>query len=1210
MIIENLNRCNLSMFFIELGECNMYLKRLESVGFKSFAKRINVDFVPGVTAVVGPNGSGKSNITDAIRWVLGEQSAKSLRGSKMEDIIFQGSDTRKALNVAEVTLVLDNHDQLLPLEYEEVSVTRRVYRSGESEFYINNQSCRLKDIVDLFMDSGLGREAFSIISQGKVEEILSSKAEERRTIFEEAAGVLKYKQRKKKAEYKLAKTQENLNRVEDIIHEIEQQLDPMKKQAQTAEKYVALKEELKEKEISYLLAEIEIIHNQWQSTLQELDQMKLKEVELKTAIQQKEASQESERQAIDQLDGTIEKLQADLLSMTQQLEKYEGKKQLFLERFKHFEDNKEKLEEQKKETSIRIGKLHEEVIQEKKRLSELQTIKAATKGEIKQLEQKLSLGKENLAEKIEDLKSEYIEYLNKQAVRRNELHSIDERIQQLDGKKEKQTEKFKDLLREREKLTKQANQLAEDLKSQENKYADKDDTIKAIKQELEQRRSEFQEAQAKLYQGYQYIEKIKSKKEMLEEMKEDFQGFFHGVKAVLKAREDGTLTDINGAVIELIHVPKSYITAIETVLGGQAQHIVVKDDKAARQSIVWLKKTNSGRATFLPLASIQERFIPSELMKKLEQHQGFIGIASHLVNVDNTYRKAINHLMGHVIIAKTLKDANELATTAMRKFRIVTLEGDVVNPGGSMSGGAQKKTNQSLFTREKDLQEMTEKLRQFESKTLDFEKNVQKQKQYISETEKQLLEEEQSIQQEQQKLQELRAFHREIEMKKETLNDNLTLYDQDKKQFAEDKEQLVQRQARLTEELADLNSKTQQLEEEIEIVTKQQSEVQENKERLQEELHRNHVLLAEQDEREKSQREKTNSVQNQLAELQRQYDLYAEELDDLLAFHQSNETEEEIDASISNHRTEKEKITETIQKKRGERSERTQIMQDKERELKEENKHYEALRADIQKKEVQSNRMDVELENLLSHLQNEYIITYEKAKQIYDKAENKEASQSAVQQLKQQIDQLGTVNLGAIDEYERITERYTFLTEQQTDLVDAKKTLYDVIAEMDEEMKKRFGNTFQQIKEEFATVFQQLFGGGRAELKLTDPKSLLDTGVDIVAQPPGKKLQHLGLLSGGERALTAIALLFAILRVRPVPFCVLDEVEAALDEANVSRFANYVKIFSENTQFIVITHRKGTMEEADVLYGVTMQESGVSRLVSVRLEDTKELIKS
>ncbi|WP_339227679.1 chromosome segregation protein SMC [Oceanobacillus sp. FSL K6-2867] len=1188
----------------------MYLKRLESVGFKSFAERINVEFVPGVTAVVGPNGSGKSNITDAIRWVLGEQSAKSLRGSKMEDIIFQGSETRKALNVAEVTLVLDNQDKRVPLDYEEISVTRRVYRSGDSEFYINKQSCRLKDIIDLFMDSGLGREAFSIISQGKVEEILSSKAEERRTIFEEAAGVLKYKQRKKKAEYKLAETQENLNRVEDIIHEIEQQINPLKQQAETAKMYLELKDKLKKKEISYLLAEIEQLHYEWKKQLNQLEKEKLTESALKSMIQKKEAEIEKQNQAVQRLDEEIEAMQENLLTATEQLEKYEGKKQLLDERSKHFGENKYKLEMQKKESTSRIGELEKQLVKEKQLLVQLQRDRKKYKEQARELDSKLNTSQESISEQIEDLKSDYIELLNKQAAKRNEKQSIAQQLQQIDGKKEKQANKFQDLIEQREQLSKEKNRLEASYKNQKSSFSVIESDVKQIKLNLESERILFQESQTKLYQGYQYIEKLKSKKEMLEEMKEDFQGFFHGVKAILKAREDKKLENIYGAVIELIDVPKKFITAIETALGGQAQHIVVTDDLAARKAIAWLKKTNNGRATFLPLASIQERFITQDMLVKINGHPGFHGIASNLVHTNEPYQKAVNHLMGHVIVAQDLKEANEIAGLVNRRFRVVTLEGDVVNPGGSMSGGAQKKTNQSLFTREQDLQEITEKIEGFQQKIFQFESIVQGKKQLIKELEDDLRTKESMISSEQATLQKLHSEWKQVEMKLSSINDSLSIYDQDKQQFAEDSEELTQRAKSLTEELAALKVQLDSIQKKIDSLTNEEAAFKENKQMMQDNLHQLQIQIAEQEERVKFQREKTSTTEEQLEKIKEQHHQYAKELNNLLEIEQSIETEEEVDAGIAASKQEKEMLTNKIQQKRTERAEQTKFVQDAETERKEESKKLQILQEAIQQKEVHAGRLDVGLESRLNHLQTEYTITYEKAKQLYEKAEDAEEAKTIVNELKLQIDRLGTVNLGAIEEYERISERYTFLSEQRNDLVEAKETLYTVIDEMDEEMKKRFDETFNKIKDEFHDVFKQLFGGGYAELKLTNPKNLLDTGVDIIAQPPGKKLQHLGLLSGGERALTAIALLFAILRIRPVPFCILDEVEAALDEANVARFAKYVKLYSDNTQFIVITHRKGTMEEADVLYGVTMQESGVSRLVSVRLEDTKELINS
>lgn len=1188
----------------------MYLKKLETVGFKSFAERITIDFVPGLTAVVGPNGSGKSNIIDAIRWVLGEQSAKSLRGSKMEDIIFQGSDTRRALNVAEVTLLLDNQDKTVPLDYDEISVTRRVYRSGESEFYINKQSCRLKDIIDLFMDSGLGREAFSIISQGKVEAILSSKAEERRTIFEEAAGVLKYKQRKKKSEYKLAETQENLNRVEDIIYEIESQIEPLEEQANLAKKYIELKDTLKEKEISTLVAEIEDLHSKWESLQKVIEQEKEQEIELKTTIQKKEAWIEEQKQTNLKLDEKIEKLQEQLLLSTEQLEKIEGRKQLFSERTKHSDENKQKLKDQKAETELQLTGIKKQLTHEKTELQTIQSEKDKTKKQVKELEVKLDRSRETIFDQIEELKSEYIEYLNQQAAIRNEVQSIEKQQGQISGKNKLQAGKFQDTLTRREKLEAEKKEAEEQLTGQQAFYANKEQLIRQLKSSLEDDRKLFQDLQTKLYQGYQYIEKMKSKKEMLEEMKEDFQGFFYGVKAILKAREDKKIEHIEGAIIELVDVPKEYITAIEMVLGGQAQHIVVQDESAARAAISWLKKTKSGRATFLPLNTIQERFVPANVLAKAEEHDGFIGIAAQLVNTDESYRRAINHLMGHVLIAGSLKDATEIASLTGRRYRIVTLDGDVVNPGGAMSGGAAKKTNQSLFTREKDLEELKTKLVNFEKRTENFAAKVNEQKEKMESNAKQLENEEDSMTNEQHKLQGLQTVNHELEMKLKSLNDSLSIYDQDEKQYEEDTKYFKQRKSEIENELNEIKQNLNQIQETIDKLTVEESVFKENQERLLEDFHEEKITLAKQEERYLSQYDKVKSLKEQEQVTDNFLTNYSSELADLENFEAGEETAEKIDHAIQREQDNKSALTVNIQEKRRERSERTQQVGDAEREMKEETKRHQSFLSSIQLKEVQVNRLDVDLENRLNHLQTEYTTTYERAKQVYKKAENIEQARIEVQGLKQQITNLGIVNLGAIDEYERISERYSFLSKQQSDLVEAKDTLYQVIAELDEEMKQRFETTFNAIKEQFSVVFKELFGGGKAELKLTDPKNILGTGVDIIAQPPGKKLQNLGLLSGGERALTAIALLFAILRVRPVPFCILDEVEAALDEANVTRFAKYVKMYSKETQFIVITHRKGTMEEADVLYGVTMQESGVSRLVSVKLEETTDLVQS
>ncbi|MFC7320416.1 chromosome segregation protein SMC [Halobacillus campisalis] len=1188
----------------------MFLKRLDTVGFKSFAERITVDFVEGVTSVVGPNGSGKSNITDAIRWVLGEQSARSLRGAKMEDIIFAGSDTRKALNMAEVTLTLNNEEQTLPLDYQEVSVTRRVFRSGESEFYINNQSCRLKDIVDLFMDSGLGREAFSIISQGKVEEILSSKAEERRSIFEEAAGVLKYKQRKKKAENKLFETQENLNRVEDIIHEIDGQLEPLKEQASVAKDYLDKKKELKHIEISLLVTQIESLHSEWDGLLNELEGIKDQESEQRAVMLEKEADIEKKRDHITALDESLEDLQETLLSLTQELESLEGKKELMKERHKHFSENKSKLESEYKDLSSQVQAKKETVQREKEKLDEFKQEKQVAKSEMKQTTEALNQGAEDIEAQVEDFKSDYIDLLNEQAAKRNEKQSLEQQLIQIDNKKGLQQNKFQELDKERVKLQQSITPLTEEIKQHQKQRGELEQELTSLQNDLKENEASYDEWQQKLYQGYQHLEKLRSKKEMLEEMKEDFSGYYHGVREVLKARENSSLQGIEGAVLEVIDIPSNLLTAIETALGAQAQHVIVKDEQAGRNAIHWLKKNNKGRATLLPLTTIQPKYIHGQAAQTLSSLKGHVGIAADLIQYDALYNPAIKHLLGHIVIAETLQDANTIAAKLNRKFRIVTLDGDVVNPGGSMSGGAQKKSNQSLFTREKELQELTEKITTFDSKAKGVETKVQNLKQTISVQTSEVQKLHNQLDQIKSKEFENQSYKRELQIKLDHLNDQLTLYDQDQSQFKEDKQKMDERLRFLDEGLNELNTKLKEVQlkiDELNVAKEQQKEDEAN---LRDRHQQLQVKLVEKESAVKNQQEKFSRLQSELRKLQDSLSQTQKSYDQLIEVVDSNQTEEEVTENIQMAKHRKEKTTSHIQDRRKERNSLSQFVHDEGQVLKEVKRRHQNYVQDIQQKEVRANRLDVELENMLQYLQTEYTTTFERAQSEYPRVENVEQASTQVKLIKRGIEELGTVNLGSIDEYDRIVERYDFLTGQQSDLIEAKETLYSIINEMDHEMKRRFEDTFTKIRSEFGSVFKDLFGGGQADLKLTNPEDMLETGVDIVAQPPGKKLQNLSLLSGGERALTAIALLFSILRVRPVPFCVLDEVEAALDEANVDRFARFLKEFSQQTQFIVITHRKGTMEESDVLYGVTMQESGVSKLVSVRLEETPSLIEA
>lgn len=1188
----------------------MFLKRLDIIGFKSFAERIEVDFVPGVTAVVGPNGSGKSNITDAIRWVLGEQSAKSLRGSKMEDIIFAGSDSRKALNFAEVTLTLDNTDQGLGIDFNEVSVTRRVSRSGDSDFFINKQSCRLKDIIDLFMDSGLGREAFSIISQGKVEEILNSKAEDRRTIFEEAAGVLKYKNRKKKAEVKLFETQDNLNRVNDILHELEGQVEPLKIQASMARDFLEKKEELETIEVALTVFEIEDLHQKWEQLSKQLEEHQQEELKLSSELQVKETAILETRDKIAAMDESITDLQNVLLHASEELEKLEGRKEVLKERKKNASQNKEQLRSNITELTDRINQL------KKNRDVQAEAVKALTvqveklQSELKERQEKLPLYSENTEEKIEALKSEYIDLLNDQAGAKNELKYIDQQLEQqarrgtrLDAENEK-------YLEERQIAQSNKMEVQAALEEVQKKLAGQLVSYREGQRELETVKNNYEKQEKTLYQAYQLLQQAKSRKEMLEEMEEDFAGFFQGVKEVLKAR-DQKLTGIEGAVAELVTVPKNYETALETALGGALQHIVVDTEQNARTAIQYLKQNSFGRATFLPLSVIKGRSLSSAQLSSIQNHPSLIGPAVNLVTFDSKYTEVMNNLLGNVVITKDLKGANELAKILQYRARLVTLDGDIVNPGGSMTGGALKQKTTSLLTRKGELENLKEKLTMMEEKTAGLETAVKRLKAEVQQAESQVEE----IRQDGESLrvteQSVKGELREAEMQEKNLNDRLALYDLEKGQLTEERESLLKRKNELAEAFESYKVTIADLDAKIAKLTEQKTSDLSSKETLTNEINELKVEFASKNEQFTHAKERLTMLNADLNESEQKLAIFTEDLN-LLTSEMTNSSsgEEQLEAAAKSKQQDKEATLQLITERRQERLSMQDSLEDTELDAKELKRLHKGMIVVLKDEEVKINRLDVELENRLAQLREEYLLSFEGAKEQYPLTVPVEEARKRVKLIKLAIEELGNVNLGAIEEYERVSERYEFLNEQKTDLQEAKDTLYMVIGEMDTEMKRRFEHTFEGIREHFEPTFRTLFGGGRADLVLTMPDDLLNTGVEIVAQPPGKKLQNLGLLSGGERALTAIALLFSILKVRPVPFCILDEVEAALDEANVHRFSQYLKKYSQETQFIVITHRKGTMEEADVLYGVTMQESGVSKLVSVRLEDTKELVES
>ncbi|WP_225999237.1 chromosome segregation protein SMC [Paenibacillus sp. BJ-4] len=1182
----------------------MFLKRIELAGFKSFADKTEMEFVRGITAVVGPNGSGKSNISDGIRWVLGEQSAKSLRGGKMEDIIFAGSDARKAVNYGEVSLTLDNEDQALPLDFGEVTVTRRVHRSGDSEYFINRQSCRLRDITELFMDTGIGKEAYSIIGQGRIEEILSTRSEDRRGIFEEASGIVKYKSRKKEAVRKLDDTEQNLLRIHDLVSELEDQIGPLKEQSEKAIHYKELRSELKSKEISMYVYQIEQIHTSWSDATSKLALLQQEQLQLSTVVSRHDAMLESERNELRQLEEQVERLQSDLLQYSEATEKSEGYGELLKERTRNLQANREQLILSLSTSEARHSDRKNELDQLNEKLSALIV-------ELEELRERLSDEEVKLIgvtggisqEQEESLKGNLLELMNQMAQARNEIRYTDQqkealerRVNRVSDESGKWEAQKVELDQRKKGLEAAIQKLGQEISSLRSGYIQGSEKYQALQKLLE-------ESQGTIRKWEQKREAQISRRDTMKEMQDDFDGFMLGVKEVLKASRKETLHGVHGAVAELIRVPEHLEQAMETALGASVQHIVMENESVSRQAISFLKQRQLGRATFLPMDVIRPRQIGAGERQIVENAEGFVGIGADLVQYDERYAGIIGSLLGNVVIARTLEDANRIAARCQYRYRVVTLEGDVVNAGGSMTGGSQFKKNANLLGRKRQLDQLDQDILDTEQQIARLRQSAVDTKRQLEETQIQLDELRQAGDvkrgEEQQTAMELKQLEHELRH----VLEQLAASSQEKKGFDQEIKELEAAREEALVKLAALEEEEKKTHQAIHAAEFARKANESAKEQLQGELTNLKV-------REGKLDQERFSLEEQLRRLRGDYDtlgkdsrqnktLLASIEADLLTNEQ--ESVKQIE-NLNQYRLKKEEASQQLEFKRAARSSLSKKLEMAENETKEQRIQLKSVEELLRQTEIGVNRLDVELENVLKKLSDDYELSYELAKQRYPVPEDIEGTQAEVQRLKHGISELGEVNLGAIEEYQRVHERYTFLDEQKSDLVEAKTTLYQVIREMDDEMSKRFKSTFDAIRREFGTVFSKLFGGGRADLVLLDPERLLETGIDIVAQPPGKKLQNLQLLSGGERALTAMALLFAILHVKPVPFCVLDEVEAALDEANVVRFAQYLREFSQQTQFIVVTHRKGTMEESDVLYGVTMEEGGVSKLVSVKLD--------
>lgn len=1177
----------------------MYLKEIEIQGFKSFADKTKVVFDQGVTAVVGPNGSGKSNITESLRWALGESSVKSLRGGKMPDVIFAGTESRKPLNYASVTVTLDNQDGFIKDAGQEIKVERHIYRSGDSEYKIDGKKVRLRDIHDLFLDTGLGRDSFSIISQGKVEEIFNSKPEERRAIFEEAAGVLKYKTRRKETESKLQQTQDNLDRLEDIIYELDNQIKPLEKQAATARKFIELDGQRKAIYLDVLVAQIQANKADLDLTEVELNQVQ----ELLTSYYQKRQSLELENQTLKKqrqdLQAEMAKDQTSLMDLTSLISDLERKLAL-----SKLETEQVALNQQ--EAQARLASLDEKrnvLIQEKEEketnLSQLEENLAVNTKEVNRLEAELLAFSDDPDQMIEQLRERFVAFLQEEADVSNQLTRIEN-----------------DLENSRQQTQKQEEQLAslkEQLANAKSKATDQELALKSAKEEVQNLLADYQtsakeeEAQKQAYQSQQNqlfdrLDSLKNKQakaQSLENILRNHSNFYAGVKSVLQ--EKNRLGGIVGAVSEHLTFDVRYQTALEIALGASSQHIIVEDEQAATKAIDFLKRNRSGRATFLPLTTIKARSISGQNQDVIASSLGFLGMADELVTFDAKHEAIFKNLLATTAIFDTVEHARDAARKVRYQVRMVTLDGTELRTGGSYAGGANRQNN-SIFIKpeleqlQKEIAQEEKLLRQEEENLKSVQENLASLAQTLetikSQGEQARIEEQGLYLAYQQTCQQVEELETLLELQEKELN-NLRGGD-----WQAEKEKCQER-------LAVIATEKQKLESEIEEIKSNKNAIQERYQNLQDKLSQERLLKTEMIGRKRYEVADIERINKELENL----NIEQEEIERLLQ--EKVDNLEKVDTELLNKqeaeaKSQKEEIQQGLIRKQFELDDIEGQLDDIASHLEQARQQNEEWIRKQTRAEATKEKITDRLRYLQGQLTEEYQISYTEALEQANQLEDLAVAEQKVKNLEKSIRSLGPVNLDAIEQFDEVHERLEFLNSQRDDILSAKNLLLETITEMNDEVKERFKSTFEAIRESFKVTFKQMFGGGQADLILTEG-DLLTAGVEISVQPPGKKIQSLNLMSGGEKALSALALLFSIIRVKTIPFVILDEVEAALDEANVKRFGDYLNRFDKDSQFIVVTHRKGTMAAADSIYGVTMQESGVSKIVSVKLKDLENM---
>ena len=1177
----------------------MYLKEIEIQGFKSFADKTKVVFDQGVTAVVGPNGSGKSNITESLRWALGESSVKSLRGGKMPDVIFAGTESRKPLNYASVVVTLDNQDGFIKDAGQEIKVERHIYRTGDSEYKIDGKKVRLRDIHDLFLDTGLGRDSFSIISQGKVEEIFNSKPEERRAIFEEAAGVLKYKTRRKETESKLQQTQDNLDRLEDIIYELDNQIKPLEKQAATARKFMDLDGKRKAIYLDVLVAQIQANKAELDLTEEELNQVQ----ELLTSYYQKRESLELENQSLKKqrqdLQAEMAKDQTSLMDLTALISDLERKLAL-----SKLETEQVALNQQ--EAQARLASLDEKrnaLIQEKEEkeanLSQLEENLALNTKELNRLEAELEAFSDDPDQMIEQLRERFVAFLQEEADVSNQLTRIENDLENSRQQTQKQEEQLESLKEQLASAKSKASEQETALKSAKEKVQ----TLLAdyqthAKQEEEQKQA-YQSQQNQLFDRLDSLKNKQAKAQSLENILKNHSNFYAGVKSVLQ--EKNRLGGIVGAVSEHLTFDVRYQTALEIALGASSQHIIVEDEQAATKAIDFLKRNRAGRATFLPLTTIKARSISSQNQDVIASSPGFLGMADELVTFDAKHEAIFKNLLATTAIFDTVEHARDAARKVRYQVRMVTLDGTELRTGGSYAGGANRQNN-SIFIKpeleqlQKEIAKEEKLLRQEEENLKSVQEGLTALSQTLetikSQGEQARIEEQGLYLAYQQTCQQVEELETLLELQEKELN-NLRGGD-----WQAEKEKCQER-------LSIIATEKQKLESEIEEIKSNKNAIQERYQNLQEKLSQERLLKTEMIGRKRYEVADIERINKELEYLDMEQDeierLLQEKVDNLEKVDTELLTKQETEA-----KSQKEEIQQGLIRKQFELDDIEGQLDDIASHLDQARQQNEEWIRKQTRAEATKEKITDRLRYLQGQLTEEYQISYTEALEQANPIEDLAVAEQEVKDLEKSIRSLGPVNLDAIEQFDEVHERLEFLNSQRDDILSAKNLLLETITEMNDEVKERFKSTFEAIRESFKVTFKQMFGGGQADLILTEG-DLLTAGVEISVQPPGKKIQSLNLMSGGEKALSALALLFSIIRVKTIPFVILDEVEAALDEANVKRFGDYLNRFDKDSQFIVVTHRKGTMAAADSIYGVTMQESGVSKIVSVKLKDIENM---